>query len=226
MKHLIKSYWFLAMALICLSCERDSIVSGNTSPTPIPEKEPEVVNLLTDISPTTEDGAINAVIEIPAGSIEKWEVNKTSGQLEWTTENGQPRLIHYLGYPGNYGMIPQTLLPKEQGGDGDPLDILVLGPGVERGSTVACKLIGVLYLLDRGEQDDKLIAVSSDSPLYDVTNINDLKEQYPELLEIVEQWFTHYKGPGKMVSKGYGNVTNAQNILQAAMEAYQVSKKP
>ena len=46
----------------------------------------------------------------------------------------KPREVKYLGYPGNYGMIPRTLLPKELGGDGDPLDVIVLGPAVERGS--------------------------------------------------------------------------------------------
>ena len=43
-------------------------------------------------------------------------------------------------------------MPKEDGGDGDPLDVIVLGPTIPRGTVVA-KLIGILRLLDNGEQD-------------------------------------------------------------------------
>ena len=38
---------------------------------------------------------------------------------KWEFRDGKPRVVAYLGYPGNYGMIPRTLLPKEHGGDGD-----------------------------------------------------------------------------------------------------------
>ena len=75
-------------------------------------------------------------------------------------------------------MIPQTLLAKANGGDGDPLDILVLGPPVERGSVLSCKLIGVLYLKDRGEQDDKLIAVAENSPFENLQSIEDLNQNF------------------------------------------------
>jgi len=60
-------------------------------------------------------------------------------------------------------MIPQTLLSKENGGDGDPLDVIILGPSISRGSVVKAHLIGVLKLLDGGEQDDKLIAIIDNS---------------------------------------------------------------
>jgi len=55
-------------------------------------------------------------------------VKKPDGIMKWAFEDGKPRVIKYLAYPGNYGMIPRTLLPKELGGDGDPLDIIMLGP--------------------------------------------------------------------------------------------------
>jgi inorganic pyrophosphatase len=122
-------------------------------------------NFLTGYKPFFEDGDINVVVEIPAGTLEKWEVDKTDGKMKWEFVDKKPRIINYLGYPGNYGMIPGTLLSKELGGDGDPLDVIVLGPPVERGSIVKCKLIGVLYLLDRGEKDDKLIAILADAPI-------------------------------------------------------------
>lgn len=174
------------------------------------------------VSPFDKDSLVHVVLEIPAGTIDKWELNKSNGQLEWEIENGKPRKVNYLGYPGNYGFIPQTLLSKEQGGDGDPLDILVLGPSAPRGSIVKCKIIGVLYLLDRGERDDKLIAISIDSPLGEVNNIDELEYSYHGVLEIVKLWFENYKGHDLIKSPGYGNKTTAIDILKDAIEQYKI----
>ena len=190
---------------------------ANSSYSKIEEK---TTNLLSDLSPVDKEGNINAVIEIPSGTTEKWELNKSNGKIERDSINGKPRTIHYLGYPGNYGMIPKTLLSKEKGGDDDPLDILVIGGPVKKGSILKCKIIGVLFLLDRGEQDDKLIAVSIDSPLFETNEISELDSNYNKVSEIIELWFTNYKGPNKMVSKGYGNKTEALEILESAIEEY------
>lgn len=178
-------------------------------------------NLLTDFIPVFKDGDINVAVEIPAGTLEKWEVDKSGGRAKLEYVDNKPRIIQYLGYPGNYGMIPRTLLSKELGGDGDPLDVIVLGPPAGRGSVVKCKLIGVLFLLDRGEIDDKLIAVMEDSPLYSVNSIVELDNSYNGLMEILELWFTNYKGPGKMESKGFGDKNKAIEILNFAIEGYQ-----
>lgn len=85
-------------------------------------------NLLEDFVPLLENGNINVVIEIPVGTNEKFEVDKVTGQLKLEIlKDGKPRLVNYLPYPFNYGMVPRTLLPKHLGGDGDPLDVVVLG---------------------------------------------------------------------------------------------------
>ena len=188
----------------------------------ISNTEPEISkeNLVSDISPFNGEGDVNALIEIPAGTIDKWEVNKSNGQLEWETVNGNPRKINYLGYPGNYGMVPKTLLPKKYGGDGDPLDIIVLGPPAERGEIVKCKIIGVLNLLDRNEKDDKLIAVANNSPFYLVNNIQELDDNFEGISEIVKTWFTNYKGKGKMKSSGFGDKNDALKILNTAISEY------
>jgi inorganic pyrophosphatase len=177
-------------------------------------------NLLTGYQPKSPDGDINVVVEIPTGTVEKWEVTKPEGSLKWEFKKGKPRIVKYLGYPGNYGMIPRTLLPKELGGDGDPLDVIVLGPAVPRGSVVEAKLIGVLKLLDGGEQDDKLIAVLANTALYEAGNLKELKEKFRGVTTIVETWFINYKGPGELVSKGYGEVEEARKILDAAIKSF------
>lgn len=213
---------FFMLMMVLAGCRENT--RSNLS---IPEIEKEATeintrakHLINDYPPTFSDGDINVVVEIPTGTLEKYEVNKNSGDLQLEVINGNPRIIDYLGYPGNYGMIPRTLLPKELGGDGDPLDVIVLGPPVERASLLKCKLIGVLYLLDGGEQDDKLIAISKGSLLYAVDSLEDLNSTYPGILEIIRTWFTHYKGIGKMESRGFGNLKEAQAILNLAIDAY------
>tara|TARA_B110000503_G_C7129555_1_gene406233 strand:+ start:506 stop:1111 length:606 start_codon:yes stop_codon:yes gene_type:complete len=163
---------------------------------------------------------VRMLVETPAGTIEKYELNKTSGLLEMDSVNGKPRLIDYLGYPANYGMIPKTILPKNKGGDGDPLDIIAIGPPAERGSSIDCKVIGVLKLKDRGEQDDKLIAISSNSSLKHINSIHELQENYPGISEIIETWFTHYKGKEKMISSGYQDQKRAQEIYNMAKQSF------
>ena len=181
--------------------------------------------LLEVAEPLLKDETINAIIEIPAGTLEKWEVNKTSGIIERDSINGVPRTIQYIGYPGNYGMIPKTLLSKENGGDGDPLDILVLGPPVERCNIVNCKIIGVLNLIDRGENDDKIIAVSMDSPLHNINSIEELNDKHKGISEILKLWFTNYKGDVKVEAKGFKSKEEAYTILVNAIEDYQLKHK-
>ena len=125
-----------------------------------------------------------------------------------------------MGYPGNYGMIPQTLLPKELGGDGDPLDVLVLGTPLARGSVVRVKLLGVLKLLDGGEQDDKLIALPIETHFSDVTTLDKLSTQYSGILEIIELWFTNYKGANKISAHGYRGEREARKVLEQSVKSY------
>lgn len=165
-------------------------------------------------------GNIHAVIEIPAGTLAKWEVDHHSGLMVWEQKNNRPRVIHYLGYPANYGMVPRTLLPHEEGGDGDPLDILVLGPQLPRGAIVATRLVGVLHLLDDGEVDDKLIAVVPDGIYSRVRDLPDMKKNFPGVMEIIETWFKNYKGPGRINSRGFSGVASAEARLSRAEKAF------
>lgn len=211
---------YVLLIIILISCNSSKKEEATNLPNSAQEDIKSNPNLLRDVIPLLEDGDVNAVIEIPAGTLEKWELNKSTGQVQWELVNNTPRIVNYLGYPGNYGMIPQTLLSKEKGGDGDPLDIIVLGPPATRGGIVKCKIIGVLYLTDRGEQDDKLIAVSDNSPFYKVNDITELNNNYKGISEIIKLWFTNYKGPDKMKSEGFGDKITALKILKDAINDY------
>jgi len=183
-----------------------------------------IESYIHDIEPISISGNINAVIEIPSGTHDKFEVSKDTGQIVQDIENGQPRKIKYIGYPANYGMIPRTLLSIELGGDGDPLDVIVLGEQLQKGSVVEVKLIGILKMLDDGEVDDKLIAVkASNSTFSKVNSFNELKNSYQGITEILEIWFTNYKGTEKAIVNGFEDEKKALEIFKSAHEQYKLS---
>jgi inorganic pyrophosphatase len=179
------------------------------------------LDLLNDYAAMADSVFVNVVVEIPAGTNEKWQVDKDNGALEWEQENGVPRVVQYLAYPGNYGIIPQTLLPKELGGDGDPLDVMLLGPSHPRGAVVPARVIGVLRLIDRGERDDKVLAVGTNGPLSDAHTLEALDTQYPGVRAILETWFTHYKGVGVSTSNGFASTDSAMMVVREASRYFQ-----
>ena len=161
---------------------------------------------------------VNLVIEIPTGTTAKYEMDKKSYTLKIDSINNEPRFINYLGYPGNYGMIPNTVLPKDKGGDGDPLDILLLGPSETRGAVVKVTVIGVLQLLDNGEQDDKLIAINPISRWSIVKDLEDLDKYYPGTKTIVSTFFQNYKGEGQMELIGWADKIIALQLLDRSTQ--------
>lgn len=178
-------------------------------------------SFLEAASPLNPDGTANVVIEVPAGTAAKWEVRKPEGDMRWDFKDGKPRKVAYLGYPGNYGMLPRTLLPKDKGGDGDPLDVIVLGEALPRGSVARVKIIGVLKLQDGGEQDDKIIGVLENSALATVATPQEMDQKFPGVLDILKIWFENYKGPNIMSSHGYSGSAEAFQIIRKAEEAFE-----
>ena len=154
-------------------------------------------HLINDIEYKRGD-TYQIVVEIPTGSRQKWEVNHKGGQLEWELRNGKPREVKFLGYPGNYGFIPQTL-----SGDGDALDIIILSESVKRGDILKVKVIGMLKLVDKGEHDNKVIAVTDDGTFKKIDTLNEMLLKKPNIITIIRAWFEGYKDPGKMVFLGY-----------------------
>ena len=160
------------------------------------------------------DGYVNVLIEIPSGTLEKWELNKDSGIIERDYKNGKPRTINYLGYPANYGMIPNTLSNEELGGDGDPLDILVLGSPINKGELVKVKVIGMIEMLDNGQKDDKFIAVKKNDLIFSKINkVQEIKENFPGILKILKLWFENYKGINQIQVTNIYDKSIANEIL-------------
>lgn len=125
---------------------------------------------------------ITAMIEIPKGSKSKYELDKETGYLKLD------RVLHSSHtYPYNYGFIPQTYCD-----DKDPLDILVLTQvKVLPMSLMRAKVIGVMRMIDDGEGDDKIIAVSPDDP--SVSHIENIEELPAHSLLELRAFFEDYK---------------------------------
>ena len=125
---------------------------------------------------------VNAIIEIPKGSKAKYEIDKESGLLKLDRV-----LFSSVMYPANYGFIPQTYCD-----DKDPLDILVLcSIDVFPMSIIEAKVVGVMHMVDNGEQDDKIIAVAKND--MSVNYINDLNELPPHAMTEIVRFFKDYK---------------------------------
>lgn len=178
------------------------------------------LNYLENVAPFYDSKLVNMVIEIPAGTNQKWEVNKQTGRLEWEQVGDSLRIINYLPYPANYGMIPGTYLPKDLGGDNDPLDIFLLGPSLVRGTVHPVKLIGIIKMLDRGEQDDKLIAVDPQSWFGHINSIEELNESFPGVTTILVTWLESYKGKDVVKVQGLESAEEAHNVLNRAIKNY------
>ena len=178
-----------------------------------------VNNFLEDFKTFNKDNSVNVIVEIPAGINEKWEVSKVTGSLNREFYMGKPRTIQHDPYPINYGMIPRTVMPARIGGDGDPLDILVLGPALTQGEVVKVKIIGLIKMTDFGEQDDKIIAVPTNSDLSRFENLLHLKSEYPELVEKIKTWFENYKGKNVVNFIDYGSAKDAKDLV-AQTERY------
>ena len=185
-------------------------------------------NYLTGYDPINLDGTYNVVIEIPAGTTAKYETNNKTGMLELEQKGGAPRYVQYLGYPVNYGAIPRSVMLKSKGGDGDSVDVLVLGPAVPRGSVVRGRAIGVLSLIDTGEVDDKAVVVMENSPFAKIKSIAELDAKFPGVTSILQTWFTSYKGYGKdgklmLSSAGFKDRASAIKLIGDAILDYEMS---
>lgn len=162
---------------------------------------------------------VQVVIEIPAGSFTKYELDAKTGLI--FVDRFQSMSVVY---PTNYGSIPSTVGP-----DGDPLDALVITrQPIYPGALIRVRPIGVLKMIDGGEVDDKIVAVpiSKLDPTYDnVKTIDDL----PEIERArIEQFFAVYKklpdGRKVVEMKGYDGANAAADMLTTGMEKFKTTE--
>ncbi|THH40098.1 inorganic diphosphatase [Neolewinella litorea] len=164
-------------------------------PEPVVETAPEPLPEVYDL-PSTDGDALNVIIEIPAGTNHKIEYFPGIGFANDTLADGSERIIDFLPYPGNYGFVPSTSVEKRRGGDGDALDVLVIGESQPTGTRMRVLPIATLMLRDRGEIDTKIVAVPADTSLrtLQVENFLDFSLGNDAAKRIIEMWFLNYKG--------------------------------
>lgn len=177
-------------------------------------------NFLFDYKNFITPDTVNVVIEIPKNTNEKWEVSKIDGSLEHEFFMGAPRIINYLPYPINYGMIPRTVLPLKLGGDGDPVDAIVLGEALPRGEVVETKVLGLIKMRDMGEVDDKVITVHKKSDYFKFNSIEEIQENNPKILNNIIAWFQNYKGNNLVKIDGVVSNVEAIGLIKFASKNF------
>ncbi|MBP7408086.1 MAG: inorganic diphosphatase [Flavobacteriales bacterium] len=146
---------------------------------------------LEQLSAFSRPGVLRAVIEISAGAADKREYDPGTRTFPVNLRNGKPRRIRFLPYPANYGFIPGTRMHKEQGGDGDAVDVFVICGALPSGTMIEVEPIGIIELLDAGERDDKLIALPMDPSLRTLEAL-DIHELPSAAREILVTWLLNY----------------------------------
>ena len=161
-----------------------------------------------------ENGVINVVVEIPAGSNHKIEWDRKLGAMK--LDRVEPIIFTK---PTNYGFIPQTLDE-----DGDELDALIItDQPLSTGIFLQARIIGVMKFVDDGEVDDKVVVVPAD----DRNNgnaIQTLTDLPPQLVKQIEFHFNHYKDlkkPGTTKVTHWGDIDEAKNVIRESQHRWQ-----
>jgi inorganic pyrophosphatase len=160
----------------------------------------------------------NCLIEIPMGSKIKYELHKESGLLK------VDRILYSsVHYPCNYGFFPQTYAM-----DDDPLDVLVIGQlPVTPLSIMRVRPIGVIRMIDQGQQDDKILSIHIDDPEFN--HIKTLKQIPAHRLREIKNFFEHYKELEQkdVFISSIGDEREALDVIQDAIDLYPkfISKK-
>lgn len=154
---------------------------------------------------------VEALIEIPMGSQNKYEVDKKKGKIKLD------RVLYSASfYPAEYGFIEGTL-----GLDGDPMDILVFTSyATFPGCYIDARIIGAMDMVDSGDVDTKLMAVNVGDPRYE--HVNSLKDLSPHMLKEVEHFFSTYKQlqDKETTVMGWLDITTACRLLDDSVERY------
>jgi inorganic pyrophosphatase len=174
-----------------------------------------MLNLLHVLPPFADESSavINAIVEVSAGSINKYELITESGQLKLDRVG-----YSSLAYPFTYGAIPMTWDE-----DGDPLDVEVVNvtEPLVPGSLVELRVIGVMKFIDGGEVDDKIIAVINDDKRQEhITDYTQLGEYW---LKETKYYWENYKalkkpGTGEVVE--FLGKDGAIAIIKECQERY------
>lgn len=160
---------------------------------------------------------VYCIVEIPKGSRNKYEYSKSAGVIKLDRVLYSP-----MHYPSDYGLIPRTYAE-----DGDPLDILVMvNEPTFAGCVIETRPVAIFHMLDRGDPDDKILAVPATDPLFDdYKNINDLPKHF--LNEVAHFFETYKQLQGIQVTpQGWEDSEVARSTILKSIDRYREKFPP
>lgn len=183
------------------------------------------------------DGTVNFICEIPKETKAKMEVatDEELTPIKQVTKKGKLRDYPY-NINWNYGMIPQTWEdPNHEHptmkvmGDNDPVDVVEIGAAaLPMGSISPVKPVGVYAMIDDGELDWKVIAISAADPKAgDINDVEDVEKHFPGELEKIRVWFRDYKTPDGKPQNKFGlddkcmNKEYTMGVIEETSKFYQ-----
>ncbi|KAF2577469.1 hypothetical protein F2Q70_00007248 [Brassica cretica] len=168
-----------------------------------------------DIPLTLGAGVYNFIVEIPKESKAKMEVatDEDFTPIKQDTKKGKLRYYPY-NINWNYGLLPQTwedpypANAEVEGafGDNDPVDVVEIGETQRKiGEVVKIKPLAALAMIDEGELDWKIVAISLDDPKAHLVNdVDDVEKHFPGTLTAIRDWFRDYKIPDGNPANTFG----------------------
>jgi inorganic pyrophosphatase len=154
---------------------------------------------------------VTVVVEIPKGSRNKFEFDKTLGVFRLDRV-----LYSAMEYPGDYGFIPRTFYE-----DDDPLDALVMvTEPTFPGCIIQTRPIGLFRMEDRGKHDDKVLCVPVNDPI--AADYHDIADIPQHFLKEVAHFFAVYKDleGARVKTIGWENAKHAQQSISRAVALY------
>jgi inorganic pyrophosphatase len=173
-----------------------------------------------DVTPSSDTGDLptcfKAIIEIPKGSSNKYELDKGSGLLKLDRV-----LSSAVYYPANYGFIPQTLAE-----DDDPMDVLVYcTEDIPPMTLCDARAVGVMTMIDQGQADHKIVAVLVQDPIYGERFATG---DFPRhMMKMLQRFFEDYKTlEGKQVAVDQLQPLDVANrIIEESLTRYEQARR-
>jgi inorganic pyrophosphatase len=165
---------------------------------------------LSRIPAQPKAGLINVLIEIPAGSKNKYEFDKDMNAFALDRV-----LFASVMYPFDYGFVPNTLAD-----DGDPLDgMVIMDQPTFPGCVIAARPIGMLEMVDGGDRDEKILCVPDKDPRY--ASVKSLQDVAQHRLDEVAEFFQTYKNLEKKAVEilGWQDVDKVMPLVEACIKA-------
>ena len=153
----------------------------------------------------------NTIIEIPRGSLNKYEIDKETGLI------ALDRVMHTAQvYPFDYGFAPQTYWE-----DNDPLDVVILTTEpLHPGVVVRTRPVAIMNMIDDGDADDKIIGVPTDDPRWEgVQDLTDLNSHMPK---VIKHFFETYKylQEKEVKVEGFSSKKEAIKAIEKSVKLY------